>query len=261
MNTSLDPRKKYLFAFAHPDDDVGIAGTMRLLLRRVADIHCVWATSGDFFGQGEIRESETYKSMEILGVPESNVHLLRFPDLSLVSRLNEAADAMTELLKSVRPDVIFADAYEGGHPDHDSVNFMVLEGSVRAGLTLDFFEFPLYNGSGSLLELGWKLNSFPAGGPDVLHNVLDEDAIETKYRMMRTHSSQWMYMVPARLACSRLRLSGVGEPYRQFSGSRDHSVPPHEGRLGYERWFNAFMRTGFQDFRDAVIMARKSRHR
>jgi LmbE family N-acetylglucosaminyl deacetylase len=261
MNMNLDPRKKYLFAFAHPDDDVGIAGTMRLLVRRVAEVHCVWATSGDFFGQGETREAETYEAADVLAMPKSNVHLLKFPDLSLVSKLNEAADAMAELLRVIRPDVILADAYEGGHPDHDSVNFMVVEGSIRAGLTPELFEFPLYNGSGSPLQLGWRLNSFPPGGPTVLHTVLDEDAIQCKYRMMRAHSSQWMFMVPARMACSRSRLCTIGEPYRPFSKDRDYTLPPHGGRLGYERWFNFFMGIRFNDFRKAVISARDQHNR
>lgn len=259
MNTILDPGKKYLFAFAHPDDDVGISGTMRLLVRKVAEIHCVWATSGDFFGQGKQREAEAYRAMDILGLNHSQVHLLRFSDLSLVSKLDEAADAMAELLSDVKPDVIFADAYEGGHPDHDSVNFMVWEGAVRAGLSSQFFEFPLYNGSGTLSSLGWRINEFPPGGPPVLHTVLDEEAIECKYRMMRAYSSQWMYMFPARLACQRARLLEVGEPYRVVPRDRDHALPPHAGRIGYERWFNFFMGIRFKDFRNAVLKARGRR--
>ncbi|MBI5252393.1 MAG: PIG-L family deacetylase [Desulfomonile tiedjei] len=257
MSTKLDPRKKYLFAFAHPDDDVGIAGTMRLLVRRVAEVHCVWATSGDFFGQGQTRETETYKAMRVLGLSESNVHLLRFGDLSLVSKLDEAVDAMADLLRGLRPDIVYANAYEGGHPDHDSVNFMVSEGSVRAGLHPELFEFPLYNGSGSLIQLGWRINSFPDGGPEVLHTVLDEDAVRCKYGMMQTYSSQWMYMVPARLASSRWKLTQTGEPYRPFPLDRDYTLPPHKGRLGYERWFNFFMGIRFRDFRNSVMMARK----
>jgi len=257
---TLDPKKKYLFAFAHPDDDVGIAGTMRLLVRRVAEVHCVWATSGDFFGQGQTREAETYRAMDLLGISRSNVHLLRFPDLSLVSRLEEAVDLMADLLKILKPDVIVADAYEGGHPDHDSVNVMVLEGSIRAGLNPELFEFPLYNGSGSFLKLGWRLNSFPPGGIPPFHTVLDEDAIQCKYGMMRAYSSQWMYMVPARLACPRWRLANTGEPYRAFSKDRDYTQPPHKGTLGYERRFNSFMNIKFRDFRNAVMKVMEHRN-
>jgi LmbE family N-acetylglucosaminyl deacetylase len=259
MNTILDPTKKYLFAFAHPDDDVGISGTMRLLVRKVAEIHCAWGTSGDFFGQGKKREAEAYKAMDILGLNHSQVHLLKFSDLSLVSKLDEAADAMAEFLSYLKPDVIFAVAYEGGHPDHDAVNFMVWEGSIRADLSPQMFEFPLYNGSGTVSSLGWRINSFPPGGPPLLHTVLDEDAIQCKYRMMRTYASQWMYMLPARIACQRSRLSDVGEPYRPIPPDRDHALPPHEGRIGYERWFNFFMGIKFKDFRNAVLKARTRR--
>lgn len=248
----LDPNKKYLFVFAHPDDDVGIAGTMRLLVRKVAEIHCVWATSGGFLGGRQTREAEGRKAIKVLGLSESYVHLLRFPDLSLVAQLDKAVDSMADLLCSIQPDVVFADAYEGGHPDHDSVNFMVAQGALRAGLSPQMFEFPLYNGSGPLIKMGWRINSFPPGGTPTFHTLLDDDAIQCKYRIMRAYSSQWMYMVPARLASSRYRLSHVGEPFRAFSSDRDYTAPPHQGTLGYERWFNFFMGIRYKDFRNSV---------
>lgn len=252
----LDHRETYLFLFGHPDDDVFIAGTMRMLLDAGATVHAAWVTSGDYFGQGRQRERELTKVTSILGLNPNHVHLLGFPDLGVIARLDEAAARVAEVVEKTKPTVIFADAYEGGHPDHDSVNFLAYEGSTRAGISPKIFEFPLYNGAGSPLHARWQINRFPPGGPPTLYMKLSERAIEVKHRMMLAYGSQWMYMIPARFATSPARLRRYGELYRQCPADRDFTIPPHPGELNYERWFNSFMKTRFADFRKAVEKAR-----
>jgi hypothetical protein len=66
-------------------------------------------------------------------------------------------------------------------------------------------------------------------------------------------------MVPARLASTRSKMIYKGEPYRTCPADRDHSVPPHRGRLNYERWFNAFMKITFEDYARAVSDVRSAR--
>ncbi|MGO9571198.1 MAG: PIG-L deacetylase family protein [Desulfomonilaceae bacterium] len=254
----LSTRAKYLFLFAHPDDEVVISGTMKLLVEAGAEVHAAWTTSGDKFVKREIREAELRRSMDVLALHESRTHLMRFPDLGMVAMLEEAADSATKLISEVGPDVIFANAYEGGHPDHDSVNFLAYEASARLGVTPDLFEFPLYNGTGTFVHWKWRINHFPPGGPAVLHNPLSDTAIRCKYEMMKAHASQKLYMIPARLACPRGRLTREGEPYRPCPMDRDHSVPPHPGQLNYERWFNSFMKIKFPDFRAAVLRTRRA---
>jgi LmbE family N-acetylglucosaminyl deacetylase len=253
----LDKSAKYLFMFAHPDDEVFITGTMKQLLNQGAEVEAAWVTCGEYFGNTETRKREWAKVTALLGLKEESIHLLRLPDLGLVSMLNQAADIIADTVKSVRPDVIFSNAYEGGHPDHDAVNFLAYEACYRAGLNPILSEFPLYNASGSYLYCHWRINGFPDNGLPVLHNPLNESEIECKLRTIRSYPSQWMYMVPARLAVSRSGLASVGEPYRICPPDRDHTEPPHEGMLSYERWINSFMKIKFPDFRKAVEHARQ----
>ncbi len=259
-STGLVSSGKYLFLFAHPDDDVFIAGTMKLLLDRGAEVHCVWATSGDYFGLEKRREKQLAEAMEIVGVPPENLHLMRFPDLGLVSRLNEVVDAFAAVLGEVKPDVIFANAFEGGHPDHDIVNFLAYEGSARVGISPRLFEFPMYNGSGPFYYWWWRINRFPDSGPPVLHSPLTDEAILCKHRAMKVYAAtEWAYMIPARLVTPAAMLKTRGEPYRACPADRDHAVRPHPGKLNYERWFNFFMRIRFEDFKQAVLNAREHR--
>jgi LmbE family N-acetylglucosaminyl deacetylase len=254
---NLDAQKKYFLLFAHPDDDAFIAGTMKSLIRAGAEVHGVWLTSGDYFGKGELREKELAHATSLLSLPSSQVHLLRFPDLGLMRMLDEAADRVAALIDKLKPDTIFSTAYEGGHPDHDSANFLAYEGCFRAGRHADLFEFPLYNATGKASHWWWRINSFPPGGPEVLYNRLSEEAVATRQRITWAYSSQWLYMVPARMASSRARLTRIGEPYRQCPRGRDHTVRPHAGTLNYERWFCSFMRIRFNDFRTAVMKVRR----
>ena len=258
LDMNLNPHARYLFLFAHPDDEVLISGTMKLLVGAEAEVHAAWATSGDKFVKREIRESELQRSMDILGLDESRIHLLRFPDLGMVAMMEEAAESATRLLSAIKPDIIFANAYEGGHPDHDAVNFLAYESSARLGVTPDLFEFPLYNGTGTFFHWKWRINHFPQDGAAELHSPLSDDAIRCKYEMMKAYSTQKLYMVPARLACPRARLEREGEPYRPCPMDRDHTAPPHLGQLNYERWFNSFMKISFSDFGAAVLRTRRA---
>ena len=253
----LDKNAKYLFMLAHPDDEVLITGTMKQLLDQGAVLEAAWVTCGEYFGNIETRLAELASVTAILGLKEESIHLLRLPDLGLVSMLNEAADKISELLTSVKPDAIVCNAYEGGHPDHDAINFLAYEASYRAGLKPKLYEFPLYNATGSILYFRWRLNTFPDDGIPVLHNPLSASEIECKLRTIRTYVSQWMYMIPARLAVSRSKLASVGEPCRVCPPDRDHTKRPHEGMLSYERSVNSFMKTKFPDFRKAVEEARQ----
>ncbi|MEJ2718804.1 MAG: PIG-L family deacetylase [Deltaproteobacteria bacterium] len=251
-------REPCLFLFAHPDDECAIAGTMRQLLANGSEFHGMWVTSGGRFDLAERRESELMQAMTVLGLPLSRVHLLRLPDLGLLDTLEDACDRVVRFMTEMRPAAVFVNAFEGGHPDHDAVNFVAYEARSRAGLQPRLFEFPLYNGCGPLHHWRWQINRFPPSGSPALYTQLDNDDIDCKYRIMRTYSSQWMFMIPARLALTRSRLKKLGEPYRPCPEDRDHTMRPHPGTLNYERWFNSFMKTRFDDFSRAVTSCRSA---
>ncbi len=256
--SDISPRETCIFLAAHPDDEVFIAGTIRTLLLSGVEVHGIWCTSGDYFGKGALREEELHRAADILGLPESSRHLMRVPDLGLVRALAGTADLLAELFTDLRPTSVFCPAFEGGHPDHDCVNFLAVEASRRSGLNPALYEYPLYNSAGPAWYWYWLINRFPRPEGELPHTPLDLDSIDRKYRMMTAYSSQWMYMVPARLASSRSRLSTRGEVYRRIPEDRDHTIPPHPGTLHYERRFCSFMKIRFRDFRDAVRQCRQA---
>jgi LmbE family N-acetylglucosaminyl deacetylase len=255
----LPTNAKYLFLFAHPDDDVLICGTMKMLIDEGAEVHGAWLGSGDFLGQEQTRRAERSRAAKIMGLKEPRMHVLGVPDMHIVTDLEQAAVKVTALFARLKPDIVFVPAYEGGHPHHDAVNFLAYEASRRTGLKPKLFEFPLYNATGPAYHWWWRINDFPPGGPPALSNPLNRAAVNAKYQIMRTYSSQWMYMIPARVASPRSQMLEVGEIYRPCPPNRDHTIPPHDGMLSYERWFNCFLETSFDDFRKAVLKTRQAR--
>jgi len=249
--------KRFVFLFGHPDDEVLICGTMMLLMERGAEVHGIWVISSDFRGKGHKRESELARAMRVLRLPEKQVHLLRVPDLGIHRELDRAANLVAEIFQRVQPHAVVADAFEGGHPDHDAVNFLAYEGLRRTGITAKLYEYPLYNGTGPFHVWKWRINDFPPDGQPTLHVPLPRDVVLRKYWMMQSYPTQWMYMGPARLASCKHRLMTVGEPYRPCPADRDHTVRPHDGQLNYERWFCRWMKISFEDFAAGVIAARR----
>ncbi len=243
---------RVLFIFAHPDDEVFVGGAMRMLLDYGADVYGVWLTSGDFFGPGEKREKEHSGAMEALGLARDHIRLLRLPDMRLIHSLEQGVSAVTQLIERIHPDEIYVTAYEGGHPDHDSANFVAYESTRRAGVRPLIREYPLYNGTGPILLWRWRINSFPPDGPEPETIPLNKRAVDCKHRIMRNYPSQWLYMGPARITTLSGKMLSTGEPVRTCPWDRDHTQRPHTGKLNYERWFNRFMKISFKDFRRAV---------
>ncbi len=250
--------RSYLFVFAHPDDDVFINGTIQRLLYEGAEVNCVWLTSGGYMGGALKREKELFASAEILGLRRSSIRLLRLPDLGLIHNMDSCIRTLVRICETVNPQNVYVTAFEGGHPDHDCANFVVYEARRLSGMVFNILEFPLYNGAGTFLKWRWQINAFPndEGIPSQIPLTSAEVAI--KHRTMRTYSSQWMYMIPARLACVKEKMLKLGEPQRICPDQRDHTIRPHSGNLNYERWFNSFMRIKFNDYRDAINKFRLS---
>ncbi|HMK34149.1 MAG TPA: PIG-L family deacetylase [Desulfomonilaceae bacterium] len=241
-----------LFLFAHPDDDVFVAGTMSMLVKAGHTVHAAWLTSGDARGDPAMREAELCKAMRIVGVAESGIHLLRLPNRGLLGILPTAAEKVAKIVVQLNPERIFTTAYEGGHIDHDALNFLTRMAYQQTGSRAGLYEFPLYNRSGPFYFWWWRINTFYPCMEEVVYSRLTETAVRIKHLAMREYASQWKDMLPFRLVLNKKRMLQTGEPYRQLPPDRDYTVPPHAGKLNYEGWSTSPTGTTFIDFRKAV---------
>ena len=131
--------------FAHPDDDThGVGGILAMAPDEIAYTLIV-ASSGE---AGEIadpslatpetlakvREEEELESLKVLGVPDPNVHFLRYPDgqVAEIPR-EELVERIAGILAEARPQVVVTFGPEGvtKHADHIAVGQAATEAFHR----------------------------------------------------------------------------------------------------------------------------------
>lgn len=140
------------FLFISPHDDDAIIGGSLLIQELIAEkvpVHLAVITDGAMgycsMKQkktiAEIRAKETIESCKILGIPQSNIHLLGFPDCQLANFMGRRPakegepaiegftglqNAFTALLRKVRPTQVFLPTNTDIHPDHRIVHSELL---------------------------------------------------------------------------------------------------------------------------------------
>ncbi len=224
-----------LVVVAHPDDEAVTCGA---LMQRMRDPHVLFCTDGapldPYFwtkhgsrrAYSELRQKEArialgsvaVNGMEFLKLPRSGELII---DQQLFQHLAEAVEGVLGVIERVRPDALLTLAYEGGHPDHDSVNFITHV--VAHERSIPAWEMPVY----TLFHKGKReFQTFmPAPEPVIVLHPLQEE-IARKHRMLESYASQGNFLV---------NFDSVDESFRRLA-RYDYARPPHEGVLNYEAW-------------------------
>lgn len=234
----LSPRKqanspRTLLVAAHPDDETIGAGA---LLRRRPNIKVIHVTDGSPLNTGdalaagfttreeyaEARRKETVQALAQAGVPEDAITTLHFTDQQLSFHLKELSERVLALVRQFQPEVVLTHAYEGGHPDHDSVAFACH--SARRAASFCLCEFAGYHaGCG-----GMEIYAFLRSEEQTQHTYrLNGEERELKIAMIQSFTTQQKTLQPfMRPEVERFR---VAPEY-------DFTRPPHEGKLWYENF-------------------------
>ncbi len=135
MSESRQPQKLDVLAIgAHPDDvELGCGGTLAVLAQQGKKVGIVHLTRGERGTRGtpEEREQEAGRAAEALGAEV--LELLDCGDGSL--RTGEAEeDALIEVLRRYRPEVVLGPTPRDRHPDHGRAHQLVEAAAFYAGL-------------------------------------------------------------------------------------------------------------------------------
>lgn len=262
--SNLDPLlDRALVIVAHPDDECVAFGA---LLQRVARPMVVYCTDGapfdPYFWEArygsrekytQLRKEEARSALQTLGIgdvtfladhPQAQGQLV---DQELFRTLRLTYRLLREIIALKAPTAVLTLAYEGGHPDHDSCNFLTSHLSTDAGIPA--YEAPLYH------RAGWAgqginrrgLQRFITDSDNEILIVPTETEIERKRVMCEQYPSQGDF-----LGFFDIRREVV-RPMALY----DYSRPPHEGTLNYEAW--RWRMTGpdvcaaFMDFRQTLV--------
>ena len=129
--------KRVLSFGTHPDDiEMGCGGTELILIKQGYQATHVCVTSGESGSQTlsreelrATRESEAIKAAEVMGI--SDVRFLGFED-GLTEYTRSMKLEVVDLIRSVRPDIIFTHSPQDNFPQHQVVSKLIHNAIIHA---------------------------------------------------------------------------------------------------------------------------------
>ncbi len=231
--------KKSVFFLAHYDDEFGIYEEIRLHIIQKIPLHIVYLTSSNINGiSEESRERESLSALKKLGVEKENVSFIgkemSVPDLALKDHLIASYINSKNLIENLgNVGKIFTLAYEGGHPDHDSINFLCSRLISKHASKIEGWQFPLYCGPGLIGSFFYLFKPLKNNGP-ITKKRIEAKNIRLFLKLIFCYKSQFKTFIGLypfyllHMVFKKYQVTQKINPSRIYNR-------PHKGRLLYER--------------------------
>ena len=231
--------KKSVFFLAHCDDEFGIYEDIRIHATKKIPFHIVYLTASNINEtNNKIRENETLSALKRLGVNRNQISFigkeLSIPDLALKDHLINAYIRCKSLIKKLgNVRKIYTHAYEGGHPDHDALNFLCSKLILTSKNKIDGWQFPLYCGPGLIGPLFFLFKPLKRNGK-VKKNKIKIANIRLYLKLIFIYKSQlktFLGLYPFYF----IHMIFFKNYIIQQLNPKKKYFKPHKGKLLYER--------------------------
>jgi len=234
---------RYLFVFAHPDDEIYSCAFIQQLIQKDKEVHVLYVTSGNYRGeeQGPVREAEALSSMEVVGAEKEKIHFLRIPERQLMNKVKELTKILAKATEKISPDCIITHDFEGGHNGHDAVSFITSKTALKYDIAL--YVFPAYH--------DWPekrlWNQFVPGRKETDTLLLTNEMKSLQNQVIKCHQTQESFFQlvtesgSAKLFRNREVLRAIEEPIDYFQ--------PPTTPVGYEYPGSSIT---FEDFKKLI---------
>lgn len=205
--------KTLLVGLAHPDDEVGAAGTILAQKERGDRVVIVWLTRGEMteaFGPiaesevARMREEQGRRAGEILGV---ETRFLQFRDTRLEATV-EAAREVAKVLAEVKPDAVltWGEGWLRGirHPDHQACGKIFRDAVTLARIAKVVAPVPPHRGLAQVFTYRDLHSALPAVAVDV------EPYLDTIHELARFYFERIRFGDPEWID---QRLRAAAEPF------------------------------------------------
>ncbi|GAX59265.1 hypothetical protein SCALIN_C01_0196 [Candidatus Scalindua japonica] len=219
-----DSKITILAVSTHPDDvESGMGGSIIKFMKLGHEVHIVDLTNGEPTPHGtpEIRHEECKKATDILGVSGRT-------NLGLTNRYlfdnKESRHRLAEVIRRVRPHIMFLPCWEDAHPDHIQATQIGEAARFYAKLTkTDLAGEPWY--PGRILYYLWSHQRVHLS-PALIIDISDE--FESKVEAVKSYKSQYAYTEErwhavngAMRSCGQYFGSLIGTQYGEPFASRE----------------------------------------
>lgn len=185
--------------------------------------------------------------MALIGVPEQNLRYLNYLDGETHRSMAAVITDMKEILREIRPDIVYVPAFETGHVDHDTVHFSVWRALRELEHASVVYEFPLYNASNTSSLFPFTMRALPPGRSTVCR-VLPEAEYRFVLKYWDVYESQ-QYPLGWYIALVDGKRRTLGIEYLRPLPEYSYTQKPFDGDIAYERFLK---KSTFQQFKAAV---------
>ena len=218
----------------HPDDlEIACAGTLRKYVEQGAEVYMCHVANGD---QGHvviepeplaaIRTLEAENAGKIIGAKE--VFNLNVSDMQVNSHNLDVMDAMADVVRYARPDVIITHNDDDYMLDHKETSIIATNGSFCSGLGHRPRKYEAFS---SFIPV-FFMDTLAGVGFQPTHYVDITNQIDTKIKALECHESQLKWMLEHDnidfadmvRTCSKYRGYQCGVAYAE--GFRPYNVYP-----------------------------------
>lgn len=230
--------KKTVFFLAHYDDEFGVFEDIKIHIDKKIPFHIVYLTNSSLDkSNNKIRQTESLLVLKRLGVHTCQISFigkeLLISDCKLKNHLISAYKRCKSLIKKLKNvEKIYTHAYEGGHPDHDALNFICSKIILTSKTKIDGFQFPLYCGPGLIGPFFFLFKPLKRNGK-VKKKKIKVINIMLYLRLIFTYKSQFktfLGLYPFYFIHLIFKKSYLLQKINKKTYSK-----PHKGKLLYER--------------------------
>lgn len=186
-----DARKTVLVGLSHPDDEVGMAGTIAVHAARGDRVVMVWLTRGSMTeALGPIPEAEValrreQQARDVAAILGAEPRFLDFED-TRVEATPEAAHRIARVIADVRPDALltWGDEWRRGprHPDHQATGKIFRDAITLARIAKVVAPAPPHRAPVPVFTLRGEHSTIPLAAVDVSRVVAKVRAVGAYYR-------------------------------------------------------------------------------
>ena len=218
----------------HPDDlEIACSGTLRKYVEQGADVYMCHVANGNLGHVviepgplAEIRTKEAEAAGAIIGAKQ--VFNLNVGDMMVDSHDQDVIDAMADVVRFVRPDVIITHNDDDYMQDHTETSRIATNGSFCSGLSHRPRKYEAYN---SFIPV-FFMDTLAGVNFQPTHYVDITNQIDIKIRALECHESQLKWMsehdnidfADMVRTCSKYRGYQCGVAYAE--GFRPYNVYP-----------------------------------
>lgn len=231
--------KKSVFFLAHCDDEFGVYEDIRIHVDKKIPFHIVYLTSSNHNRiNNKIRENESLSALKKLGVNRSQISFigkeLSIPDLALKDHLINAFIRCKILIKKLNNvKTIYTHAYEGGHPDHDALNFLCSKLITTSKSKIKGWQFPLYCGPELIGPFFYLFKPLKCNGKVTKKKIKVKNII-LYLKLIFIYKSQFMTFLGL-FPFYLVHMIFMKNAITQRINPRRTYIRPHKGLLLYER--------------------------